>query len=301
MKALIIGYGSAGSRHHKLLIKRGFSCRIVSKKIRKIGISFRTIRDGITVFKPHFVVISNKTSEHEKTIKSLILNKFKGYVLCEKPLSCHSKYLKLNKFKHFGVNYNLRFYPILQYLKKIIQGSKVLSVVCYCGQYLPHWRKTDYKNSYSAKKALGGGVLKDLSHELDMCRWLFGEWVKVVALGGKISKLKIDSEDSFSILAENKKCPICSININYLDKNYQRYINVCCAEKTIHVDLKNGILTVNKKNRLFGIDRDKSFYDVHSAILTKNSNLCTQKEAFKTDRIISLIKKSAKKNKWIYA
>ena len=38
-----------------------------------------------------------------------------------------------------------------------------------------NWRpKQDYHTSYSAYKNKGGGVLLDLSHELDYATWIFG-------------------------------------------------------------------------------------------------------------------------------
>ncbi|MFX7793064.1 Gfo/Idh/MocA family oxidoreductase, partial [Acinetobacter baumannii] len=43
------------------------------------------------------------------------------------------------------------------------------------GQYLPDWRPTkDYRETVSAKTELGGGVLLELSHELDYAQWILG-------------------------------------------------------------------------------------------------------------------------------
>ena len=40
---------------------------------------------------------------------------------------------------------------------------------------LPTWRKGDYTKSVSAKKKYGGGVINELSHELDLMLYLFGK------------------------------------------------------------------------------------------------------------------------------
>jgi predicted dehydrogenase len=73
----------------------------------------------------------------------------------------------------------------------------IYSVRCEVGKYLPTWRPDrDYREGVSARKDLGGGVLLELSHEIDYLHWLFGDvdWVHSTATNQ--SKLKIDVEDS---------------------------------------------------------------------------------------------------------
>ena len=44
------------------------------------------------------------------------------------------------------------------------------------GQYLPAWRPSrDYRETYTAQSAQGGGILLDASHEIDYVRWIGGE------------------------------------------------------------------------------------------------------------------------------
>ena len=44
------------------------------------------------------------------------------------------------------------------------------------GQYLPDWRtNADYSKSYSASFEMGGGVLFDLIHEIDLAVNLMGQ------------------------------------------------------------------------------------------------------------------------------
>ena len=69
------------------------------------------------------------------------------------------------------VGYNLRYMKSLIKFREILSKKKIgkiLSVRSEVGSYLPSWRKdTDYKKSVSAKKKLGGGVLLELSHDID--------------------------------------------------------------------------------------------------------------------------------------
>ena len=97
------------------------------------------------------------------------------FVLVEKPLFSKPNKINIKKNKYY-VGYNLRFNPIINFLKKKIKSKKIWSVNIFCGSYLPNWRNNiDYRKSSSAKKHLGGGVLLDLSHELDYVQWLFGK------------------------------------------------------------------------------------------------------------------------------
>ena len=72
---------------------------------------------------------------------------------------------------------------------------------CEIGQYLPLWRPgSDYRLGVSANRALGGGVLLELSHELDYLRWIFGDVDWVQASLERQSALEIDVEDTAHLL-----------------------------------------------------------------------------------------------------
>ena len=57
----------------------------------------------------------------------------------------------------------------------------------------------DYRKTVSAQKILGGGVLLELSHELDYLRWIFGDVEFVQAQLARQSELDIDVEDTAHI------------------------------------------------------------------------------------------------------
>ena len=100
--------------------------------------------------------------------------------------------------------YNLRFQPSLQEFRKQIKQQrigKILSVRVEVGQYLPNWRpESDYRKGVSAQKKLGGGVLLELSHEIDYISWIFGDYKWVKAHISKQSNLEIDVEDTAYLL-----------------------------------------------------------------------------------------------------
>ncbi len=98
------------------------------------------------------------------------------------------------------IGYNLRFSPSLQRLRDLVEDEicgRVLSVRAEVGQFLAAWRpQADYRQAVSANTRLGGGVLLELSHEIDYLRWLFGDVEWVSAIQRKQSDLAIDVDDT---------------------------------------------------------------------------------------------------------
>ena len=103
------------------------------------------------------------------------------------------------------------------------------------GQYLPDWRPTsDYCMGVSAQRALGGGALLELSHELDYLGWLFGPPARVTARGGRFSDLTLDVEDLVELLLEYPSAPrLVSVHLDMLQRAPQRTCRVIGSEGTL--------------------------------------------------------------------
>ncbi|MDG2992386.1 Gfo/Idh/MocA family oxidoreductase [Candidatus Synechococcus calcipolaris G9] len=306
MKVLIIGYGSIGQRHARLLTELGCQVGVFSRRSINYFPSFQNITQALIDWQPNYVVVASRTSEHFNDIKSLVANDFRGVVMVEKPLFDKCLEIPFNNFNQDIVGYNLRFHPLLQKLKQILDDkldkSEVLMVHIYVGSYLPNWRTNrDYRVSYSAQRSQGGGVLRDLSHELDYVFWLFGAWRRLTAIGGKFSSLEIDSEDGYSILMETESCPMISIHLNYLDKIPRREISINMNNKSIYIDLLNNIISINgKEKKLLFMQKDMTYRAQHQAIVSnKNNVLCDFKQAVETLKTIEASEKASKFCVWI--
>jgi predicted dehydrogenase len=74
------------------------------------------------------------------------------------------------------VGCNFRFHPAMQELKRLVRegiAGRLVSARVQFGQYLPDWHPwEDYRQSYSARREMGGGIVLDRVHELDYLRWL---------------------------------------------------------------------------------------------------------------------------------
>lgn len=209
-RILIIGLGSIGKRH--LRLARELMPKADIRVMRHLTTNevpeyangcFFSIEDSIT-FAPQIAVIASPAPFHIAAAQSLA--EAGVHLLIEKPLSVSlggiSQLIETCKERSIvmSIGYNLRFLSSLQSFKKFLGDGiigKVLSVRCEIGQYLPSWRvDIDYRKSVSARHELGGGVLLELSHELDYLRWIFGEieWVKATL--SRQSQLEIDVEDT---------------------------------------------------------------------------------------------------------
>jgi predicted dehydrogenase len=212
-RILIVGLGSIGKRHLRLAREllpnadiRVLRHQATNEVHEYSNGSFSSIEEAFA-FAPQIAVIASPAPFHIAIAQALA--EVGVHLLIEKPLSASlSGVMQLletcqNQSVVLLTGYNLRFLPSLQRYRDFLGGGvvgKVLSVRCEIGQYLPSWRlDSDYRQGVSAKHELGGGVLLELSHELDYLRWIFGEvdWVKATL--SRQSDLEIDVEDTAHI------------------------------------------------------------------------------------------------------
>ena len=286
MKVLIIGYGSIGKRHLEVLSNFDeISCiDIVTKQSLTNQKTFKSLELVEDLTSYEYFIISTETIQHYSNLLYLD-NHLKGkIILCEKPLFETNKDLDI-KNNTVYVNYTLRFHILLQKLQELIKDEIVLSLNASCGQYLPTWKPdTDYTKSYSAR-AIDGGVLLDLSHELDYVEWLFGEFKEIKSYKRKISDLKIESDDFVTLIGITDKNVIANITIDYISKKLHRTLHLNTQEHSYSLDFINAKMTQTDKD---GITKEYDFSTtqtndryimMHKSVLNKENICCTFKQA----------------------
>ena len=300
MNVAVVGAGSIGSRHQRILKQLGHKVSVVSAN--SPDADFRSMSDALGRESFDYVVIASQTSQHVTDLSALINNRFSGRVLIEKPLFEKLHTLQENNFSFAAVGYNLRFHPAIVWLKDTLPKlGKLTSANFYVGQYLPTWRPdSDYRKSSSARDISGGGVLRDLSHELDLVQYLFGDWQQLTAVGGKFSDLEIATDDTFSILMTSTKCNAISVQLNYVDRIKQRYITINGNNGTVSIDLISNTAKFSDLDVKFSVNADDTYVAQHLAVISNDSqNTCSLSEALKVVETIQAIEKSAEKLKWI--
>lgn len=263
MKVGLIGYGSIGKRHVKNLLTLNYpDITLFREKGRGNEFNLKEEYDFDSFAKKdfNFIIISNPTTFHFKTALPFI--KSNSNLLIEKPVVFEkAEYLAMKKllkeYCGFGmVAYNMRFHPCVTKVKQIINdGSlgKVYSSRFFVGQYLPDWRPDqDYRTGVSALKNLGGGVVFELIHEIDMALFLFGKPVsEVSSVALRLSALEIETEDISEIMFLSENNVIISIHQDYLNRDYRRTIEIVGEKGTLYCDLKtSGIKIISEKGSI---------------------------------------------------
>ena len=215
-RVLIVGYGSIGRRHLRLVRRllpksdiRVLIRTVIADEIKGANGIFTNVEDACK-FNPQISVIANPAPFHLSMAKKML--HVGSHIFMEKPLANNLDLEGIiNLFdicngndSIFFMAYNLRFMKSLQYFReRICEGriGKVISLRCEAGSYLPDWRPDkDYRKSVTADHSLGGGVLLELSHELDYLQWIFGSIDWVMSVLGHQSSLEINVEDVAHII-----------------------------------------------------------------------------------------------------
>jgi predicted dehydrogenase len=297
LKVLLIGFGSIGKRHYEVLSKLSEvqSIDLVTRQNIEDKICYKNLEVVDNINQYDYFVIASETNKHFEQLKFLEENVKNKLIFCEKPLFESKRDLEIKNNKIFIGNV-LRFHPLLEKLKEFIKDENIILANAKCGQYLPSWRpNTDYRNCYSAKKEEGGGVLLDLSHEIDYIQWLCGQINEIKSYQVKISDLEINSDDLTMLIGKTNKNILVNISIDYISKNTHRKLLVETFEHTYELDFISGKLVKKNKTGLeeiysfSNLERNHMFEKMHLDIFKEQKNICTFKEALEVIDTISII------------
>ncbi len=291
-KILIIGKGSI-SLKHKHAIKS------ISKKFKITNLSSRDFNKNISI-KNNFdlIIICSPSSLHYDHYK-LVEKKFENTkILIEKPLFDKSYKIQKKSNNRYFVGYNLRFHPVIKFLKNYLKDKQVFFVRANCSSYLPNWRKKNYRRTVSSKKKFGGGVLLELSHEIDYLIWIFKKIKINYSLNTKVSKLKIDTDDILILNCITPKKTIINLTINFFSRIPNREIFIDGQNFSVRANiLSNSITLIEKKKTR--IIKFKNFsinetYKLENLSILNNDlkDICTFKEGNELINLISKIKKN---------
>lgn len=313
----IIGKGSIGIRHGRILSKLGFKVFFFRERKKKLNIKINYKYEEIYRLKDlknssfDLYVISNPSSKHLNALSKIISNNLN--ILMEKPIASNLSDLnKMKKFyEKFKINlfpgYQLRFDPRIKLMRKIInKKNKNLRYASFqLKTFFPNWHPWEnYKISYASQKKLGGGVLLTCSHEIDLAIHFFGE-AKSVLCVKTISKFKTSGvENSIILIIKHKKNGfISTLNLDFANKNKEeRIIDVIFEDLELKYDLigkklfikKNYESNIIKPKGSFnrdGIFREQSL-DILSKIKSKNFIRPNFENISQAEKVIFAAKKS---------
>jgi predicted dehydrogenase len=259
MKILIAGFGSIGRRHfHNLLdlgerdilFFRSNKSTLHNEELAEYSVE--TDLHAALAHQPTAVIVSNPTSLHLDIAIPAI--KAGCHLLIEKPVSHSTERIQelqtaLNESDaQIMIGYHFRFHPTLQRLKHLFEEGLIgtpISVRAHWGEYLPAWHPwEDYRQGYSARSDLGGGVILTLSHPLDYLRWIFGEVEAEWAFSARASDLAIQVEDVAEIGLRFKSGLLASLHLDYIQRPPAHWLEVIGSAGTMRWESERGLLQV---------------------------------------------------------
>lgn len=249
MKFLVVGCGSIGKRHigNLKILSVG---DVIASDVRRdrcgeveevYGIKTYLDLEEALEQKPDVVFIASPSSFH--LLQALSAAKRECHLFIEKPLS-HTLdgvdeliEIVIQKKLVALIGCNMRFHHSILLMKELLDSGsigKVISARLQTGFYLPDWHPCDdYRDSYSANKRLGGGVILDGIHEIDYISWFLGDVRQVFCFAGKFSDIKIDTEDMAEILLKFETGAIAEVHLDYIQRTRGRSCQLIGDKGTI--------------------------------------------------------------------
>lgn len=302
---LVIGYGSIGARHARVLESLGCDVHIVSRRPNVHPRRHASVQDALSSGRFDCAIVADETSRHAATLRALEAGGFEGTILVEKPLANPADRVEPPARCRTVVAYQLRFDPLMRKLRELLQAETIISTEIRACSYLPEWRPhRDYRQTESASQQAGGGVLRDMSHEIDYALWLLGAWRRVSAIGGHLSRLEIDTDDSWAVLFETVRCRSAVLSMNYLDRREERWLIANTERGTIKADIYNRTVAVNGETLFTGTsaDVDQTYVDEDRALLSGDfRNFCSFDEGVAVVRMIGAIETASREGRWVTA
>ncbi|MBI4064620.1 MAG: Gfo/Idh/MocA family oxidoreductase [Elusimicrobia bacterium] len=258
MKILLIGSGGIGRRHLKNLkalrpetkvtLWRQLGRRELSADVLALIDRIVLTQQEALESKPDAAIIASPASRHIPTALALA---WEGVALfIEKPLSDDLEGVdELLEVSHrrnlvLMVGYCLRFFQPLLEIKRILDEGELGRPIYFraeARQNLADWRSgINYRETASARRELGGGVLLELSHEFDSARWLMGEVESIWAHAAKLSDLEIDVEDTADASVVFASGARGGVHLNMTERPGGRFYRIVATKGTIEWNSQEG-------------------------------------------------------------
>jgi predicted dehydrogenase len=257
-RVAVVGRGSAASRTLRILRDMGMSnlFHVASSPMEGFEGNHLPSLESMSVSDVDWVFDCSPASTRVKHAEILAGNGLP--TIFEKPLAVNSTAGKrvLELFSAQGVRvragYNLRRRHAFDFVRKTLASSSLgvlekaeISV----GQYLPDWRPDrDYRSTVSARKSLGGGVLLELSHDIN---YPVGFWGRVLELNGETrhsGELEIDVEDWAEArlrFESDAAPPDVTVTLDFLRRSPERWCRIFGQKSNLYWDLLDNRVVIS--------------------------------------------------------
>lgn len=334
MKYMIAGFGSIGRRHFRNLITLGerdillYRTQMSTLPDEEImGYTVETDLQRALDHHPDAVIITNPTACH---LDVAIPSAQAGcHIFLEKPVSNSIVGLdKLLKAQQYGggqifVGFQFRFHPGLRNIRSMLEEKvlgTLLSIRAHWGEYLPNWHPwEDYRQAYSARADLGGGVLLTLCHPFDYLRWLAGEVESLWAFSGRLGDLELSVEDTAEVGFRFRNGALGSLHLNYNQRPAQHDLDIIGTNGIIRWNYRDGEARVSHADnhipswepQIMPSDNEKLDYSRNDMFLDEMQHFidvirgdtpsrCTLDDGIQALRLALAAHKSAREEQLVY-
>jgi predicted dehydrogenase/RimJ/RimL family protein N-acetyltransferase len=254
MRIAVVGQGSIGRRHAAIALALGHELTVYDPDPAAApppgALTAASVSECLEA--ADAAIVASPSSAHVAHARAAI--ELGVPVLVEKPLALDAARaaeldcLAQERGTMLSVAMNLREHPGVRALSALVDEGAVGSILraaAWCGSWLPGWRAgSDYRDGYSARSELGGGVLLDVAvHELDYLLSMVGPARSVSALARQVSELEADVEDVALIAMELACGGVAEVSVDYIDRSYTRGCRIVGSEGALHWSWEDQLLT----------------------------------------------------------
>ncbi len=248
-KLLVVGCGSIGERHIRCLGScadvQVTPCDPRAERLEQMQNLYGTqpgLSDYAEADLDEFDAVLICTPSDQHIPQSQRAVEHNCHVFVEKPMSVNMEGVDelidsaAERDLVLQVGYTLRHHPLLQRANESVERGAIGTVYMadiHCGAYIGDARP-EYARLYSARRATGGGVLYNASHELDLINWLLGPVAEVACLTEHFM-LDVDADvDDGAVLAmRTESGALVNMFCNDIQRNYKRGGQIIGADGTV--------------------------------------------------------------------
>jgi len=247
LSALVVGFGSIGRRHTRILQELGLKDIRVCDPLPEA--QQRAQSQGILLTYPSYedalsdnadtVIICSPTALHvTQAIQAVLAGKD---VLIEKPLSASIEgvdeldRLAQEKKRIVMVAHCFRFHEGLLLAKNWMEEGRIgrlISIRAIVGEYIPEVMP-NYKNMYISQY---NGVY-ELMHDIDLALWYADQPpISVFGIDGNFSDVEMKSPDMAEMIIEFQDRCLASVHLDFFERARHRQIQLLGTDGTIIVE-----------------------------------------------------------------
>ena len=248
---LIVGGGSIGNKHAQICKNVIPSAVVTLCKVTGSAVKTRNpfvdhyvygVEEALKC-EADAVIIASPATLHLAHI--FHFSEMTPHILVEKPLCWNVSELEglspreIGYLNNLQVGYVLRFAPCLTELSELMRAEvagHVMFANVWAGQHLSAWRPGQLiENTVSASRSLGGGVLAELSHEIDYTTFLLGRPHSYAGDIRKVSYLTKDVPDYASLQLQYDQFSV-SMQLDFLRHSPSLGMEIICEQGELVCD-----------------------------------------------------------------